>query len=755
MPILVSPSDIRIGDIVVHNAGDIAFVVALDPEGFEVGWANAKKRNTRYPYDAIEDFSLCLPGGFVSRAILNPSSISQDVVRRPAEVALWLLQSTGRPMLPSELRAALTSRGVCGPEEAERWWNDLAQTWESEPSSPVRWDGQLLHTVEDPRASLEAAFATWGDDEKWSRWHSMGSDAQQRLLEKALERSDSATVATIVRLTRVWTTTSTTRTLHRILQGDAQLGAAALQWFGDRQLLTTLAESGAQRDRRPLLRRILEQVPPPVRNHHVCRMLAEVVANDEPATLFLTDLLRGGPADALPLLDRLGLSDEARMELEQWLEERLAESTMERPIQVADPLLTHLAPLPVERLFTVSLAAARALSRRHAEGSHGGVDGARWRAPDEVVLGAPENTTPRQDVRATMRRMVELAVGNLPRNLPVTDKDLLDHLPALVPEIPPAWVAVATLAMSPNPLDRPANGLDLWRHLAYARTTEELRQSAPIRMRHSANVGWDTHIGITKARQSQTNQDAAWSQTEGHLTFAVIADGISVATAGAGHIASGIVTQTCMQTWEENVERLGSPNASEVEARAFLDETLRLANAQICAEARRAARGDLDRHIPMGTTVILALVVGDRLHIASLGDSRAWLVGRDGAGQLTGDQNIRLDWLRSWQAHRPIDLTTNGSVLTGYLGHFDGLGQPDLLPVAHRSLSLLPGDTVVLATDGFVDYAADSPAGLARLLESAAALADLDEGARLLVQAANRGGGGDNITTLLIRHQLR
>jgi protein phosphatase len=161
--------------------------------------------------------------------------------------------------------------------------------------------------------------------------------------------------------------------------------------------------------------------------------------------------------------------------------------------------------------------------------------------------------------------------------------------------------------------------------------------------------------------------------------------------------------------------------------------------------------GDLDRHIPMGTTAVLALVIGDRLHLASIGDTRAWLVGPDGAALMTGDQNLRHEWLRSWQTRQPLDLLSDGTILTGYLGHFDDDGTPSLLPAAHRSISLLPGETLVLASDGLPDYAAEHPWGVAQLVEDALLEADLHRSARRLVDAANMGGGGDNVTVVLAR----
>jgi len=213
------------------------------------------------------------------------------------------------------------------------------------------------------------------------------------------------------------------------------------------------------------------------------------------------------------------------------------------------------------------------------------------------------------------------------------------------------------------------------------------------------------------------------------------------------------LTRACATAWETWCDRLQQPSATEVDARRFLEQILETANEAICTTARRIAGDAFERHIPMGTTAVLALLIGDRLHLASLGDSRAWLVGPAGAAQLTGDQNLRQEWLQSWQAREPLELLSDGSVLTGYLGHFDAQGQPSLPPVAQRSLSLLPGETLILATDGLGDYAAETPSELAQLLQATCTLPDLNAAARKLVDAANAGGGGDNVTVVLARQE--
>jgi len=229
----------------------------------------------------------------------------------------------------------------------------------------------------------------------------------------------------------------------------------------------------------------------------------------------------------------------------------------------------------------------------------------------------------------------------------------------------------------------------------------------------------------------------------------IVADGISVSTAGTGDLASAILVQVVGSLWEQQKEAIVAAGPETV--RGFLEGALAAANHAICEGSVRLARGDLTRHIPMGTTVVIAVLLGNTCHLASLGDSRAYLVTSAGAALLTGDQNVRAEWLEAWQHGNPTDRMGEGNALVKYAGHFSETGESLPCKPEYRSFPVLPGEALVLCTDGFTDYASEDPAETALFLEEAAREPDVGRAVRDLVDRANARGGGDNITVLMAR----
>jgi protein phosphatase len=151
----------------------------------------------------------------------------------------------------------------------------------------------------------------------------------------------------------------------------------------------------------------------------------------------------------------------------------------------------------------------------------------------------------------------------------------------------------------------------------------------------------------------------------------------------------------------------------------------------------------------MGTTAFAAVGQGDRVSVAWLGDSRAYVVGPYGAGPLTADANQAGERMLDW--HRGLAPTWEGLgfALVRYVGHFDDLGQAAPLAPAHTSLLLRPDERLLLCSDGITDYVGDNQAEVCAIFSAEAERGEPEEVARRLVELANRGGGGDNATVIV------
>jgi PPM family protein phosphatase len=141
----------------------------------------------------------------------------------------------------------------------------------------------------------------------------------------------------------------------------------------------------------------------------------------------------------------------------------------------------------------------------------------------------------------------------------------------------------------------------------------------------------------------------------------------------------------------------------------------------------------------MGTTVTVALVEEGTVAIGHVGDSRAYLA-RDGKlEQLTDDHSLVNELMKSGKLS-PEEAETHPqrSVITRALGT-----DPDV-DVDTFTIDAQPGDVFLLCSDGLTSMVSDRV--ILGLLEQHRN--DLDRAARALVEAANKGGGEDNITVV-------
>jgi protein phosphatase len=255
--------------------------------------------------------------------------------------------------------------------------------------------------------------------------------------------------------------------------------------------------------------------------------------------------------------------------------------------------------------------------------------------------------------------------------------------------------------------------------------TVEPTQGQPLRLRASA--GWCSE----KGEHRDENQDRCHADCQRGL-FAV-ADGMGGHNGGseASEITVRALAETeCFEAASSN----GDDRQGVVQA---LRRVFQLARQTMLDLVAR--QPDYDG---MGTTLAVAVVRGRSLYYARVGDCRVGLV-RDGRMQvLTRDETF-------------VQSLVDNGVLTEaqaqrhpyrhYVLNFLGTSRPRPEPDV-RCLELLPGDTVVLMTDGITSAVTGD--ALARLVSDAG---DPQQGAERLVQSALRNDARDNVSCVLLK----
>jgi serine/threonine protein phosphatase PrpC len=243
-------------------------------------------------------------------------------------------------------------------------------------------------------------------------------------------------------------------------------------------------------------------------------------------------------------------------------------------------------------------------------------------------------------------------------------------------------------------------------------------------------VGSRTDVGPRKMNQDHVGW---WPD----LGLFVVADGMGGHNAGevASHMAvetiRGFIQETSVAndiTWPFGIEVQNSIEMNR------LTTAVRLANRKIYNEGSRSPELS-----GMGTTVVAALVAGDRINIVSVGDSRIYRFRQGALEQLTKDDTWLASVLGEKQAEDADPQHPLRHVLTSVVGTKD-----DVKPGA-REERLESGDRFLLCSDG-VHGKLDS-ASLTSLLTGAASA---DDGAATIVNEAITRGTTDNATALVI-----
>jgi PPM family protein phosphatase len=223
-----------------------------------------------------------------------------------------------------------------------------------------------------------------------------------------------------------------------------------------------------------------------------------------------------------------------------------------------------------------------------------------------------------------------------------------------------------------------------------------------------------TDIGLYR----EANQDRyTILQLSNNAVFAAVCDGMG------GENGGGIASECAIETITSAMQNGWREDMGETSVKSLLVTAVNAANITIFDKAQQ------DQKLKgMGTTIVAALVQGSTAHIVHVGDSRAYLIGRENIQQLTTDHTVVQFLIESGElSPQEAAAHPNKHLITR------AVGVGEQLQADYTQLQINPDERILMCTDGLTNHV--SEAEIAKLCQG-----EPQQCVKQLVDLANQNG---------------
>ena len=241
-----------------------------------------------------------------------------------------------------------------------------------------------------------------------------------------------------------------------------------------------------------------------------------------------------------------------------------------------------------------------------------------------------------------------------------------------------------------------------------------------------------SHVGLRR----KVNEDSILVEPE--LGLYVIADGMGGHK--AGDVASRMVVETMVDYWRK-VKENKSPSFLEPIDKDISDKAKHLVNSISLANIIVHEAQKKPEYHRMGSTITALLVDDTCLWSANVGDSRTYLFDHGRLIQVSQDHSVEAEQ-KALGLTDPLGSTHPGmkNTLTRVLGQHRKVNVY-ITPIRPEA-----GDSLMICSDGLTNYMSEQ--AIHTVLDDFSI--SLERKVEVLIDEANRGGGGDNISVILM-----
>ena len=231
-----------------------------------------------------------------------------------------------------------------------------------------------------------------------------------------------------------------------------------------------------------------------------------------------------------------------------------------------------------------------------------------------------------------------------------------------------------------------------------------------------------------KGMVRDNNQDAFFAGKLGEdCFFAIVCDGMGGANAG------NVASETAVKKLSEYIIKSYRKSMTNDDVCKMLKNSVESVNILIYDKALK--NPELNG---MGTTAVIAVAQGNNVVIAHVGDSRAYLINEE-ITQITRDHSVVQSLIESGKLSA-VEAKNHPrkNVITR------AIGAEESVSAECDELTLKSGDFLLLCTDGLSNFAD------AEDIKNAFSVGDVSLVAERLIDIANKNGGRDNVTAVVL-----
>ena len=226
----------------------------------------------------------------------------------------------------------------------------------------------------------------------------------------------------------------------------------------------------------------------------------------------------------------------------------------------------------------------------------------------------------------------------------------------------------------------------------------------------------------------QMNQDYVYYSDKpvGRLpNLYIVADGMG------GHKAGDVASRYTVTQFVNHIKESNARNPISV-----IDDAILKANEELIELA--ATSEDFDG---MGTTLVVCSYIDKSLFIANIGDSRLYLINKEKIRQITRDHSFVEEMVSNGEISRSNARThEKKNIITRAIGASMDIIS-DIFEITYHQ-----GDLILMCTDGLSNMVDDET-----IKDIVIKHQDLEIATKKLVDEANKNGGKDNISVLIVR----